>query len=114
MGGIEFTKFHTTSCGLHASLDAAEAMQQLKQSITQASNHDKPIFILGDFNMHHPHWGSAKVSPRAEGFVKFITEDQQCDILNMHYIPGIPTFRRKKYKSILDFFAILKIRITDL
>jgi hypothetical protein len=81
----------------------AEGMDQLKRSIKQANNLNKPIFLLGDFNMHHTHWYSDKVSARAEDFVQFITIDQQCDILNPHYIPGIPTFHRKPdYESIID------------
>ncbi|GFU64550.1 RNA-directed DNA polymerase from mobile element jockey [Trichonephila clavipes] len=58
-----------------------------------------PVFIFGDFNLHHPMWGSNHTSPYSEFFVEWLT--------NSHFIllnTDVPTHRSNVGSgALLDF-----------
>lgn len=58
-----------------------------------------PIFIFGDFNLHHPMWGSNHISQYSNEFVTWLT-DSNFILLNH----SVPTYRKNiGSSSLLDF-----------
>lgn len=57
-----------------------------------------PWIITGDFNAHHPIWGSSKINPTGRRLASFVS-DHELSLLN----DGSPTFLRgSSYSSCLD------------
>ena len=62
---------HPKAAGL---LNVDQSLEQLMDNIESVLHHSRyPLIILGDFNLHHPHWNPrASPSPGAANFLSFL------------------------------------------
>lgn len=76
---------------VHPSARASD-WQQLRCALDAAASTDKPIFLLGDFNIHEPRWGDAHAhSSRLADCLDAVCDDFDWGVLNELHAFGVVT-----------------------
>ena len=98
-----------------SALANAEGVRGLCASLSQASSHQLPVLLVGDFNLHHGDWedawrfnGSA-ASVASAGFADYM-KDNHWTVLNPQLMPGGVT---RLAHVINSFDAVIDLAITD-
>ena len=81
--------------------DTMSSPQELLDVVSYASQHDVPLVLVGDFNGHHPEWGSKKVNARGQLIHDFISASK-LNILN----DGSSTFLNAIREEALDLSLV--------